>query len=115
PHVLLPCALPGLLERGGAVEGGNGHREEALREVGVENRGDCRREEVFAEDLLPLLLEIERRFGLARLVEQRNEHARAEAAAGDAAQRKHMAREGRVAVLDLAEHRGGPIRGADAA
>jgi hypothetical protein len=79
--VLLPCALPGLLERRGAVEGGNGHRKKALHQVGVEDGGHRRREEVFAEDVLPLLLEVEGRGALARLVEQRDEHARAEAAA----------------------------------
>src|SRR6185436_9648889 len=62
--VLLPCALPGLLERYGAVEGGNGHREKALHQVGVENRGDRRGEEVLAEDLLPGRLDVEGRGAL---------------------------------------------------
>src|SRR6185436_14493398 len=117
------AALPALLQRLRAI--GKTERDEALRQVGEEQRGGGRRQKILCEHGLPGAFVESARIRTAEalrptvrnrvLREQGDEDQRAQASARNAAYRDQLPAEVRGAILRRAEHRRGPVRGAQAA
>ena len=124
PHDVVPALLPAALHRARPVHVRHRERREARHEVGVQQRPQCRCQEVAGQDLRAaighrLAVEVAAARAQTRVggfrADQSGKHHGTEAAAGHAADRERLPGELRIEVVPEPEQARGPVSGANAA
>src|SRR4030095_12454891 len=106
-HCVPPRLLPSDFERAPAVEIRDWKGKEALHQIRVKHRGECRRKKIPAQDVMRFVFEFERTW--VGLGEECIEDGRAETSTGNSADGEKMRRKIRIRILNAAKNGGSPV------